>query len=89
VTVNRIWLVWMTWLGMLLGASAVLSACAPSCGVIGSTRCEGELAQVCDADRHWSTFFDCREVGAGFVCAPTDVGHTCIVAADGGIEGDR
>lgn len=70
---------------------------------MGETRCDGEVAQICDANGQWQTLLDCNRVSelnrAAFACAPIVVeddevgrlpGHTCVPAGTppvGGTDG--
>lgn len=67
--------------------------CRPSDGCVPlSTRCDGNVAQLCDAEGSWQDTIDCDSVmgegGAIFVCqfvSDTNsdgdvIGHTCVPA---------
>lgn len=70
---------------------------------MGETRCEDEVAQICDANGSWQTLLACGRVSAlnraAFICAPVVVeddevgrlpGHTCVPAGTppaGGTDG--
>lgn len=87
----------------LFAASGCRTAGNPSCPV-GETRCEGEVAQICDPAGRWQTLLDCDRVAelnqAPFMCGPVVVedgevgrleGHTCVLAgtaADAGVGTD-
>ena len=66
---------------------------------VGETRCEGEVAQICDPGGQWQTLADCERVSelnrAPFTCQPILIedgevgrleGHTCMPA--GGVRAD-
>lgn len=81
---------------LLVAALIAVSGCRtpgePRCPV-GETRCEGEVAQMCDPGGRWQRLLDCRRVSAlnraPFTCAPVVLedgevgrlpGHTCLPA---------
>jgi len=79
-------------------ATAFLPRCLSPDGCMPlSTRCAGNLAQICNADGNWQTQADCDAVSEhssmAFTCAPISVedisGHTCVPAATdaGAVEG--
>lgn len=74
---------------------ACLANCRPSDGCEpASTRCHGNIAEICDADGSYYELADCDVVsersGAPFVCAFVDeeteegrtTGHTCVPASE-------
>lgn len=82
----------------ILAAIVAAAGCrnAPSPSVrcpVGETRCDGELAQICDPAGRWQTMLDCRRVAelnqAAFTCGPVLIndgevgrleGHSCVLA---------
>ena len=79
----------------LLATLAVLAACGPKDPCTPqSTRCLGNLAQVCGADGRYRDLADCNKVseqsGVPFACAYLEEdtpdgpvrGHTCLPAGD-------
>lgn len=78
----------------LLGACRVSDNCSPT-----STRCAGNVAEICDADRNWQPQLDCDQVslqsGAPFTCQFVSEqtedglveGHTCMPANLGAAGG--
>ena len=83
-----------------IAAACFLGHCRPSDGCSpGATRCSGNVAELCDADRAYHDFIDCDQVsqqsGEAFSCAlvreSTEdgdvVGHTCIPTEDAGSAG--
>ena len=64
-----------------------------------STRCAGNVAELCNANRNWQTQLDCDRVtkqsGAAFVCVDVNEqtedglvqGHTCSPAGVAGAAG--
>ena len=91
----------MRWL--LLGLMLALAGCpttAPSCPTIGFTRCQGQRAQICQADGTWGTIEDCdrttANTGTPWVCCffPGDgdagwpAGNTCLAPAECAGYGD-
>jgi hypothetical protein len=85
---------------LLLSLLLVAAGCrqADNC-VPQSTRCAGNVAELCNANRNWQTQLNCTDVGkrsgAQFVCAyvseQTDdgliQGHTCVPAGAAGAAG--
>jgi hypothetical protein len=77
-----------------------LAHCRPSDGCAPlSTRCDGNVAQLCDANGSWQDSVDCSTVtsddGAAFTCqfvsTPTPdgevTGHTCVRAPTPALAG--
>jgi hypothetical protein len=67
-------------LGVIVGLTLSLAACPqPVCESL-QTRCEGNVAQVCDSRGQWQEVANCDEVtpGAWRCAADEDVGHTCV-----------
>ena len=74
-------------LAAMLGHCRPIDGCSP-----GTTRCAGDIAEICDADRTYQELADCSRAtsasGRRFVCGlaeSTDVegsGHTCVPAKD-------
>ena len=63
-----------------------VAGCAPVCKTT-ATRCEGTLAQVCNAKGDWQRVMDCNEVRPGqWRCAQPDAGLATCLPADGGGE---
>ncbi|HMA94947.1 MAG TPA: hypothetical protein VKP30_19785 [Polyangiaceae bacterium] len=64
-----------------------------------STRCAGNVAEICNANRNWQTQLDCTRVtqhsGTPFVCQAVSEqtedgpieGHTCMPAGSAGAAG--
>lgn len=94
----------MSKLTLLVAALIAASGCRtpgdPRCPV-GETRCEGEVAQICDPGGRWQILLDCRRVAelnqAVFTCEPVVIedgevgrlpGHTCVLAGAGGATPD-
>ena len=85
---------------LLLSLLLVAAGCrqADNC-VPQATRCAGNVAELCNANRNWQTQLNCTEVGkrsgAQFVCAyvseQTDdgliQGHTCVSVGAAGAAG--
>lgn len=70
---------------LFLLVGALVLGCEPdgaSCASAGETRCAGDVAEVCDADRRWQRFLDCAELGPGWSCGGTADGHTCVPSDD-------
>ena len=50
-------------LAVLITASVMLAACPrPQCPEVGSFRCNGEIAEICDSAGRWSLLADCEKV---------------------------
>lgn len=77
-----------------------LASCRPPDGCTPTTtRCVGQVAELCDADENYQELMDCDEVsaqsGAPFVCGWVDEetadghvrGHTCVPASAAGGAG--
>jgi hypothetical protein len=64
----------------------VAASCAPECPTRGATRCEGNTAEICDADGRWQRFIDCTELGMDWVCAPLEGDHTCVPGGDASVS---
>ena len=89
------------WVGSAAFAALFLAQCRPSDGCIPqATRCDGNVAQICDADQYWQDLADCdmvsSDAGVAFVCrfvSETNddgevVGHTCVPAVSPLAVGD-
>lgn len=80
---------------VMLLVCALLCGCSTVCK-IDETRCNGNHAEVCDANGQWQIIMNCDEVVGGedpWVCcaASTDAGpiHACLPsceASDGGVQ---
>lgn len=89
---------WIMLAAVLVAAIGCRTPGAARCPV-GETRCEGEVAQICDPGGQWQTLLDCNRVSelnrALFACGPILIedgevgrleGHACFPA--GGIRPD-
>lgn len=83
---------------LLLVGAAVSCRASDNCDPT-ATRCAGNVAEICDADRNWQPQLDCDQVSqqssAPFTCqfvseqtedGPVE-GHTCMPANVGGAAG--
>lgn len=67
-------------LALLVLLFACTSGCGRECAIPADTRCDGEIAEVCDTDGHWQPFLDCTDIGVDWVCAEVPTGSTCLPA---------
>lgn len=80
---------------LLILALVIATACDPvdHC-TVNTTRCDGAVVQICDADERWVELMNCDEVaaqsGGVWSCqsVPDQSGHACLpVDGDGGDGG--
>ncbi|MCC7540001.1 MAG: hypothetical protein IT379_27525 [Deltaproteobacteria bacterium] len=79
---------------LLILALAIAAACDPvdHC-TINTTRCQGAVAQICDADERWFELMNCDEVaaqsGGTWSCQalPDQGGHACLPVDEAGADG--
>jgi len=69
-------------LALLLAPLAGCASCPPfssdTCAP-KSTRCRGQVAEICGPNGHWVVLMDCAGLSGGdWTCSPTDAGHTCL-----------
>jgi len=58
----------------------MFSGCPNDNCEVASTRCEGNVAQVCNADKNWQDFLSCDEMEGDWVCGqvPETKDFTCL-----------
>ena len=61
---------------LFLALFSLIGGCSHECHVPADTRCDGDVAEICDTDGHWDPFTDCRTIG--WVCRVTFLGSTCV-----------
>ncbi len=67
---------------LFLALFSLVGGCSRECQIPADTRCDGDVAEICDADGHWEPFSDCREIGPGWVCGEVPLGSTCVPASE-------
>jgi|PlaIllAssembly_1097288.scaffolds.fasta_scaffold01533_10 hypothetical protein len=85
----------MTRYGWVVLALMIVGSCKPDteCTTVADTRCNANVAEICQSDNTWSAFEDCTALSASnnmeLVCCyqPGDeaagipAGHTCLPPA--------
>jgi len=49
----------------LIAGTSLLSGCPHDGCAIGTTRCSGNMAQICNSNTNWETFMDCDDIHEG------------------------
>ena len=80
----------LIFIALLVGCTPDEDGCAPK-----STRCNGQVVELCDGEKRWTLLINCNELtsqigdGGAWACKPLERptefgGHTCLPAGDGG-----